>query len=223
MYIFLLFCVFYAILMAALHFYFEKKKSLLIVMERTLSITNFTNAVLATTLSTVVLANIDRSDMYGRKPNMLAGWTIESVCAYIVIEVTYLALSSYRLSNTQWIVVRDSLLLIETFHIVALIGLLSVLLLNSGYPLALWQIWTELTSIVIGLEECIAYFNVTSKLHRLVKTCSDLIFIAQRVLLCLYLVWLSWVQLHWTFFNVFQFSILATGTLINVLFLSEYV
>ena len=134
-------------------------------MERILDFVNFVNAVTATILSSIVLCTMDsseRTDMRGRTHSKLATWTIESVCAYLIVEMTLFSVSSFRLSKSSWNWVKECYKETVAFHIVAFLGLISVLLTGVGYSVAMWVIWSELTSIFLGLQ---AFLEVY-RLHR---------------------------------------------------------
>lgn len=189
-------------------------------MERILDIVNFTNAVTATILSSIVLCAMDtseRTDMRGRTHSKLATWTIESVCAYLIVEMTLFSVSSFRLSKSSWNWVKECYKETVAFHIVAFLGLISVLLTGVGYSVAMWVIWSELTSIFLGLQAFLEVYRLhRTKAYYVIEQCGSLMFIFQRVLIFLYLLWLCLVQFTTEFLFIIQFIILVAGTILNI-------
>ncbi len=217
---------FYGLLAAGTLTYFERKyprgdwwraKAL----DRTIDTVNFTNAVLATLLSSWALLSLDRTErinVRGGKASQLAGWTVQSVCGYIVVEISVLLLSRYRLTTQFWKLAVDSYKGMVVFHVVALVGLVSVMTLDAGYPLALWVIWSELTSVFLGLESFLQNIGVSrshAKEFFVLEVGSTLMFVFQRVLLFDYLLWVCWDQFSWEVGFVLQFAILVAGTALN--------
>lgn len=190
-------------------------------MERTLDFVNFINAVTATILSSIVLISMDsseRTDMRGRNCSKLATWTIESVCAYLIVEMTLLSISSLRLSKASWGWVKECYKETVIFHIVAFIGLTSVLLTGVGYSVAMWVIWSELASVFLGLQSFLEVYRLHhTKAYFVIERCGSLVFIFQRVLIFLYLLWLCLMQFTTEFLFIIQFIILAVGTVINIM------
>ena len=189
-------------------------------MERILDFVNFVNAVTATLLSSIVLFTMDsseRTDMRGRTRSKLATWTIESVCAYLIVEMTLLSISRFRLSKISWDWVKECYKETVTFHIVAFIGLASVLLTGVGYSVAMWVIWSELASIFLGLQTFLEVYGLRhTRAYYVLETCGSLVFIFQRVLIFLYLLWLCLMQFTTEFLFIIQFIILAAGTVLNI-------
>jgi hypothetical protein len=189
-------------------------------MERILDFVNFVNAVTATILSSIVLYTMDsseRTDMRGRTSSKLATWTIESVCAYLIIEMTLLSVSSFRLSKSSWVWVKESYKETAAFHIVAFIGLLSVLLTGVGYSVAMWVIWSELTSIFLGLQAFLEVYRLhRTRAYYVIDQCGSLVFVFQRVLIFLYLLWLCLMQFTTELLFIIQFIILVAGTILNI-------
>ena len=189
-------------------------------MERILDFVNFVNAVTATILSSIVLFTMDsseRTDMRGTTHSKLATWTIESVCAYLIVEMTLLSISSFRLSKFSWDWVKECYKETVAFHIVAFLGLISVLLTGVGYSVAMWVIWSELTSIFLGLQTFLEVYRLhRTRAHYVVEQCGSLMFIFQRVLIFLYLLWLCLVQFTTEFLFIIQFIILVAGTILNI-------
>ena len=192
------------------------------VLDTAFNTINFVNAVAATILSSWVLISLDaseRTNVTGGRPSELARWTVESVCGYIVAELLLLAVSSRRLSKQFWDWAKESYKWMVIFHIVALTGLLSVLLRDVGYPLAMWVIWSELTSVFLGVES----FLEDSRLHlryarvyRTVEGSSTILFVFQRVFVFLFLLWLCWAQFTWEMAFILQLAILVVGTILNI-------
>ena len=103
------------------------------------------------------------------------------------------------------------------FHIVAFIGLTSVLLTGVGYPVAMWVIWSELTSIFLGKETFFEVFQLHhTSTYYAVKICGTGAFVFQRVLIFFYLLWQCLVQFTMDLLFIVQFVILAGGTALNV-------
>ena len=189
-------------------------------MERILDIVNFINAVTATILSSIVLCTMDsseRTDMRGRTHSKLATWTIESVCAYLIVEMTLFTVSSFRLSKSSWNWVKECYKETVAFHIVAFLGLISVLLTGVGYSVAMWVIWSELTSVFLGLQAFLEVYRLhRTRAYYIIEQCGSLIFIFQRVLIFLYLLWLCLLQFTTEFLFIVQFIILVAGTILNI-------
>lgn len=191
-------------------------------LDRAISATNLSNAVVATILSSISLYILDdqqRTNMYLRRPGTIAQWTIESVCGYITVEFTFILLNSFRLSRKTWKQLTAGLQDSLTFHTVALVGLLSVLIFDVGYAVALWVIWSELTSVFLGIESWMEETRLNvwyMRLFRLVKACSTMTFILQRVMVFFVLLWLCWQQFTWGLLYVAQLSVLCLGTILNV-------
>ncbi len=189
-------------------------------MERILDFVNFINAVTATILSSVVLYTMDsneRTDMRGRTHSRLATWTIESVCAYLIIEMSLLSISSFRLSKSSWDWVKGCYKETVIFHIVAFIGLNSVLLTGVGYSVAMWVIWSEFASVFLGIQTFLEVYTLHhTRAYYIIEHCGSLVFIFQRVLVFLYLLWLCLMQFTIEFLFIIQFIILAAGTVLNI-------
>ena len=196
-------------------------------MERILDMVNFINAVVATILSSIVLFTMDsdkRIDMRGRTHSRLGKWTVESVCAYLIIEMTLLSISSFRLPKSSWDWVKECYKETVMFHIIAFIGLTSVLLTGVGYSVAMWVIWSELTSIFLGVQTFLEIFKLRrTNIYYAVEICGAVAFVFQRVLIFLYLLWQCLIQFTTELLFIVQFIILAAGTVLNiVLALSLY-
>lgn len=167
----------------------------------------------------------ERLDMYGPKTNPLYAWIIESVCGYILVELGFLLCCGIRLNKGHASHLIREYLLMEVFHVIAFIGLVSVLFLNAGYPLAMWQIWTELTTVFLFIQDLLNFHSqsfrtfpsVSKVLRSLFSKLTWTVFVLQRVLLCIFLTWLSWKQFLWTLLSGFQLSILVIGTVINTI------
>ena len=229
--IFLAFTAVYGLLAAVIIFQMERMYPGNIswretALDTAFEVVNFTNALVASVLSTSVLAaGLDATERYnvmGRKPSTLAvDLTLGSVCGYIVVEALTLYVSSYRLSVWSWTRVKESFRGMVVFHAVSLVGLLSVVVRDAGYPLAMWVVWSELTSVFIGLDSFIFSCNdmcsipVRAWLTFVVRTCAGVLFVVQRVVLFYYLLWLCWSQFVWELGFVFQLAILVVGTLLN--------
>ena len=198
-------------------------------LDRAISAANLSNATVATILSTISLYILDdhqRTNIYLRRPGTLAQWTIESVCGYIMVEFIFMLLNSFRLSQKSWKQLTGALQDSLTFHTVALVGLLSVLIFDVGYAVALWVIWSELTSVFLGIEGWMeeTCLNVWyRRLFRLVKAISTVTFILQRVVVFFALLLLCWQQFTWGLVYVAQLSVLCVGTLLNIKLAIEHV
>ncbi len=223
---FLVSTAFYGILAARALAYFERTHPRsdwwrAKALDRTIDVINFVNAVAATVLSSWVLVTLEhaeRTDVHGRKPSELAGWTVESVCGYIIAELSVILLSRYRLTYEYWRLALDSYRWMVVFHTVALVGLTSVTLLDVGYPLAMWVVWSELTSVFLGVEsflEASAISRTHAKAYSVLEASGTLVFVFQRVVVFLCLLWLCWNQFTWKLTFVVQLAVLVTGTVIN--------
>lgn len=197
-------------------------------LDRTIDVINFTNALVATVLSSwalVVLGEAERTNVRGGKPSELAGWTVESVCGYIVVELSVLLLSRYRLPSKYWKMALDAYRWMVVFHIVALLGLVSVLVLDVGYPFAMWVVWSELTSVFLGLESFLegsGWSQTNVKTYLALEVFSTLMFIFQRVIVFVWLLWLCVEQFaYWDVGFIVQFAILVAGTVLNTGLVAE--
>ena len=195
----------------------SKAKSL----DRAIGVANFANALVATIMSSVSLYMLDdqqRTSVSLSRPGTLAQWTIESVCGYIVVEFVFVSMNSLRLSEKSWRQLREALQDSLMFHTVALVGLVSVLTLDVGYAVALWVIWSELTSVFLGIEDWMEETGLNfwyKGAFDLVKASSTMTFIFQRVVVFFALLWLCWQQFTWQPLYVVQLSILCVGTVLN--------
>ncbi len=193
-------------------------------LDRAINVTNFSNALIATILSSVALYHTDsqqRTDIYLQQPSAVAQWTIECVCAYIFVEFTFLFAASCRLSRRYWELTKRALLGSVIFHGVALLGLSSVLYFNTGYAIALWVVWSELTSVFLGIEvymEDTLNIHTSPLLYRVVQMCTSVSFILQRVVMFLVLLWFCWKQFTWQPLFLSQLFILCVGTILNTWF-----
>ncbi len=198
-------------------------------MDRAINMTNFSNALIATILSSMALYSIDsqqRTNIYLSQPNSIAQWTIECVCGYIFVEFTFLSVASCRLSEKYWELTKRALIGSVIFHGVALLGLTSVLFFNTGYAIALWVIWSELTSVFLGIEVYIEdTLNGFSSLfvYRIVQICTSVSFVLQRVVMFFVLLWFCWQQFTWQPLFLSQLLILCLGTVLNTWFAVERV
>ena len=131
--------------------------------------------------------------------------------------MSLLSISSFRLSKSSWHWVKECYKETVIFHIVAFIGLSSVLLTGVGYSVAMWVIWSELASVFLGIQTCLEVYELHhTRAYYIVDHFSSLVFIFQRVLLLLYLLWLCLMQFTIDFLFIIQFIILAAGTLLNI-------
>ena len=205
------FATLYGILATALLVCCERKHDRRRALHVTVDVINFINAVTATTLSSAALWSMSaeqRRDVAEGIPNALAVWTVESVCGYIIVETVL-----FVVSHCRGLSVEDYQHM-SYFHIVAFTGLLSVLVSNSGYAVALWTIWSELTSIFLGIE-CFLEQSSQGWVCRVTELCGDLAFVSQRVLVFFYLLYLCLTQFRLELMFVVQTSILVTGTIMN--------
>ena len=197
-------------------------------INQAISVINFSNAVIATILSSLSLYFLDgqkRTDVSAGRPSQLAGLNIESVCGYIVVEITFLYVNSFRLSERNWELVKNASKETVLFHAVALTGLVSVLVFDAGYAVALWVIWSELTSVFLGIEEWSGIEQTPrhARLYQVLVATTTVLFVLQRVVVFFYLLWLCWLQFTWQLFFVVQLSILCVGTVLNTKFAIERV
>ena len=182
---------------------------------------NFANAIICTVASSWVLYCMeatDRLDIHAAKSSPLAGWTIEAVCGYILVESTLLLHAKRWLPRAEWYKVAASFGSMSVFHIVSLAGLLSALLTGSGYTIATWGIWTELTSVFLGVKDFMLYGRwevFRPRSYQAVNIFAQVLFVLQRVCLFSYLVWLTFWQLSWHPVLVGQFVILLVGAVLN--------
>lgn len=198
-------------------------------MDRAINVTNFSNALIATILSSMALFGLDnqqRTDINLKRPSIVAQWTIECVCGYIFVEFTFIFVASCRLSEKYWNLTKRALTGSIIFHGVALLGLISVLYFNTGYAIALWVIWSELTSVFLGIE---VYMEDTLTkrtyplIYQFVQMCSTVLFVFQRVVMFLVLLWCCWKQFTWQPLFLSQLGILCLGTILNTWFAVERV
>ena len=123
-----------------------------------IDVINFANAVVASILSSLELYRLeDRFRVRGsRTDTPLADYTLRSVCGYIAAEIGFVSLvgcNYVRRGNVgAWTLLKQIYAEMLLFHAVAFVGLTSVVLRNTGYPFALWVVWSELTSVFIGLQ-----------------------------------------------------------------------
>ena len=198
---------------------------------RTIEILNLINAIVASLLSSWVLMFAGKEEITninGRLPgyNQLASWTIEAVCGYIVVEVALSFISRCRLSSQSWDLLMDYYNEMIVFHVVALFGLASVLLLDSGYTVAMWVIWSEIASVFTGIEQEFHYASFIPEKYKewfslpfnIVCTVS---MVLQRVVVFLWLLVLCVVQFTWKSAFVCQLSILCVGTVLNIYIVSD--
>ena len=219
MYCFSLFFFFYAAV-TIVSLKFSEKNSPKQSLNLTFNLINFINAVISTALSSVALTVESLYNIHRGKTSELERCTIESVCGYIVIELVLVAVSSFRLSKCDWTDTKRSYMTMEILHIAGLIGLSSVLLLNTGYPIAIWVIWTELTTVFISVENYFENSKLSLKhptVYWLLTVCTVIVFLLQRVVLFLYLVWLSLTRFVWKFYFIFQLLLLIAGTVLNTM------
>ena len=196
-------------------------------MDRTVDIINFANALITSALSSWVLQSLDGYEAFnvigGRPSGVVADWTLGSVCGYIVVESLLLYVTSHRLRGDpwSWSLMKDAYKEMVLFHMVALVGLTSVVIRNTGYPLALWVVWSELTSVFLGLERFIEVgrYLCSRSVHTwlvfAVRACSAVLFVLQRVVVFYFLLWLSWRHFVWEVGFLFQLTILIAGTSLN--------
>ena len=193
-----------------------------VALNKALDVANFANAVIASVLSSWALYQLEERFLVrgGRASGdgFLADCVLGSVCGYIAVEILVVSLTSARYSNTPawsylWHIYGEMVL----FHAVAFVGLTSVVLRNTGYPVALWVVWSELTTVFIGLENFTSGCGNSFSRHlsEFWGKCASLLFIVQRVVLFYYLLWQSWISFVWETGFVFQLGVLLAGTLIN--------
>lgn len=185
---------------------------------QTFDVINFINSVIATIGSSYALYYLGsfRYNVSGSKSLVYEDWTIETVCGYITVELLLMAVSSYRLPKHDWSYIKERYKMMEIFHAVALTGLASVMYFNTGYPLAMWVIWTELTTVLMGVQELLVPLQYT-RVHRVLNKLINLLFVLQRILLYFYLIWLSIISFIMEFHYFVQFVILIVGTVLNII------
>ena len=215
--------LFYSTLSFASIKYKEHSYRRVYAFEWTYDVINFINAVIATVMSSLALYDLGeaRYIVNSSRSRPLESWTVETVCAYITVEVILMTISSYRLTESDHKYIKSTYHMTTIFHLVALAGLGSVLYFNTGYPLAMYVIWTELTSVVMGVK-CVFIPVKYDKIHHILSKLVSLLFIVQRILLYFYLVWLSIISFTLQFYYIFQFTILIIGTVLNIVIFYEY-
>lgn len=232
--IFLLSTAFYSALAVRILFYLERTRSPLgrlwqgKALIRTIDVINLVNATVASLLSTWVLlcaGRVEVTNISGRlgEYNELAGWTVEAVCGYMVVELGLFLVSSYRLPDYSWDCVMEDFREMAVFHVVALSGLASVLIMDTGYTVAMWVIWSEVASVFLGLEQ---EFHYSSKIPKRYKEYFSLpldiictvSMVLHRGVVFLYLLGLCVVQFTFEATFVCQLSILSVGTILNIYF-----
>lgn len=196
-----------------------------LAMDQTVNIVNFANAVTATVLSSWALITLGEGKFDvtgGRAGGVIADYTLGSVCGYIIVELSILYVTSIRLRTSpwSWVLTNNSYREMVVFHIVALIGLISVVIRDTGYPLGLWVVWSELTTVFIGLEQFMTTSRFVSssffqRLIVLVRVSSGVLFVVQRVVVFYYLLWLCWRNLVWDVGFMAQLILLIAGTILN--------
>lgn len=203
-----------------------RSRFVLQALMRTFDVMNFVNAVISSVFSSIVLfamGGADWTDVTMGRENDLMGWTVELVCGYLLVELPFLTVTKYtcRLTRSDFDEYRSSFDEMMIFHAVALLGLLSVLLLDSGFVIALWVVWSELTSVLLGLEtffELREYHLSMRRVYALLAVITTISFISQRFLVFVYLLWLCWSQFHWHAFFLAQLLFLIIGSVLNVVF-----
>ena len=167
-----------------------------------IDVINFANAVVASILSSLELYRLeDRFRVRGgRTDTPLADYTLGSVCGYIAAEIGFVTLvgcNYVRRGNVgAWTLLKQT----------------SVVLRNTGYPFALWVVWSELTSVFIGLQ---TFTEGNRHLSRLWGMCAAVLFVLQRVLLFYYLLWLCVRDFVWDTGFICQLGVLLAGSVLN--------
>ena len=192
-------------------------------LNRAVDVINFVNALIASTLSSWALYYLEgRYHVRGGRTNSpLADVILGTVCGYIAVEIGLVSLTclSHVMSGNRaaWTVLKQVYAEMLLFHVVAFVGLTSVVFRNTGYPLALWVVWSELTSVFIGLQN----FTEGTR-HTILRqtavfcgACAAVLFVLQRVAMFYYLLWLSWRDFVWETGFICQFGVLLAGTLLN--------
>ena len=189
------------------------------LIDATFDVINFVNSIIATIMSSTALYELGPDKRYAitkGKTISLEKWTIESVCAYICVEFMFLFISSFTVTMNEWASIKSRYFNMECLHLVGLIGLSTVLVFDCGYPLAMWVIWTELTSVFLGIQ------SITRTKNKLLDTVTNIVYFLQRVVLLLYLVWLSFVDIKWEVHYIAQFSLLVAGLVFNIIMLVKH-
>ncbi|XP_062511016.1 uncharacterized protein LOC134186933 [Corticium candelabrum] len=196
-------------------------------VELTFSLVNFVHALISTLCSSFVLfamRGYKWTDLTMGRENPLMAWTVELVCGYLLVELPFLALAKRRLPSSVYEEFLEGYDEMMVFHGVALFGLLSVLLLDRGFVIGLWVIWTELTSVFLGLETFfeVRGYNISMKnAYAVLAVITTLAFVLQRCFLFIYLLLLCWTQFHWHATFVVQFVILIVGSVLNGVFSAQ--
>ena len=183
-----------------------------------IDVINFANAVVTSILSSLELYRFeDRFLVRGsRTDTPLADYTLGSVCGYIAAEIGFVSLvgcNYVRRRNVgAWTLLKQIYAEMLLFHAVAFVGLTSVVLRNTGYPFALWVVWSELTSVFIGLQ---TFTEGNRHLSRIWGLCAAVLFVLQRVLLFYYLLWLCVKDFVWDTGFICQLGVLLAGSVLN--------
>lgn len=193
------------------------------VLAKAVDMINFANALAASVLSSWELYQTkERFIVTGSRSGdgQLADSTLGIVCGYITVEIILVTVACFRhRKNSPALAhIRHTFGEMLLFHAVAFLGLSSVVLRNSGYPIALWVVWSELTSVFIGLENFTSEApprSISGRISRLSSVFSNVLFIIQRVVMFYYLLWLSWRSFVSETWFVCQTGILLIGTLLN--------
>lgn len=196
----------------------------LVALTSAVDIANFANSIIATVLSSWALYQLEERFLVrgGRSGDgFLEDCVLGSVCGYIAVEIVAFSINGCRYTMNgnadAWSYLRHMYGEMVLFHAVAFIGLSSVVLRNTGYPIALWVVWSELTTVFIGLESftCGSRSYTCRQLSKLWEQCASLLFIVQRVLLFYYLLWQCWKSFVWEAGFICQLGVLLAGTLLN--------
>ena len=194
----------------------------------TFSIVNFANAVVASVTSSIALVTMegaDRSNPSASSPGLLATWCVESVCAYLVVEMLFLIYWGRKLSEWYWEMAKESYREMVIFHAIAQIGLASVVVFDCSYSVALWVIWSELTTVFLGVEcvfeQCANLYKRFPVAYSCLVALTTLVFIFQRVLVFFYLLWLCFKQFVPSCLFVLQVGLLMVGSALNLRFAVE--
>ena len=181
---------------------------------------NFINASIATVASSIVLLETNQGELFDcsvTSSTPLGTYTIETVIGYIVAELLLTIFTWYYCNVHFWTRVWDWYSDMILFHVVALVGLSSVLLFGFGYSIAIWTIWTELTSVFIGLEAlCL---KAGSYMSKVCSWMTNFLFVSQRGVLFTYLAIQCLLQCRYDSIVILQTLLMLTGAILNIRFI----
>ncbi|XP_065828543.1 uncharacterized protein [Oscarella lobularis] len=197
-------------------------------LDRTFDIVNFSNALVATVLSSIVLFADPTGETTRPDIVRLADTTIELICAYLLVELPILIYSRRNLTRSASTVGDDFKSSYDgmiVFHAIALVGTSTARCANAPVRrIALWAIWSELASVFLGIESFFEYncFHLShTNAYACVALLATVAFVFQRVVVFFYLSFFAWSRFVWTIAFGIQFACLLIGTGLNVAFALE--